>query len=185
MVYRGDSLLYPFQLPTPLVFSFGFNILIVKFLLKVSNLPILLVKTGRVYQRNPFLQQSLLIAKFDIQDSSFNVRVLHGILFSFSYISHTQKQIFVENEISRLHIERQKFTALECHTCLPVISLNIFRRHTGTPYAQRWGTVCSVHGRVVGGLSGNPEFYIKLYLLNWPAYIQSPVRSLPHRRYLA
>ena len=69
MVYRGDSFLYPFQLPTPLVFSFIFNILIVKFLLKVSNLPILLVKIGRVYQRNPFLQQSLLIAKSDIQDS--------------------------------------------------------------------------------------------------------------------
>lgn len=66
MVYSGDSFLHP--LPTSNPFSFVFNISIVKFLLKVPNLQVLLVETGRLYQRNPFLQQSLFTALSDFQD---------------------------------------------------------------------------------------------------------------------
>lgn len=152
MVYRGDSFLYPFQLPT-LQCLVLFNILIVKFLLKVSNLPILLVRNRKsVPKKSISTAVSPLIAKSDIQDSFFNVKVLHGDSLLFLIHSHARNKFLLKMKSSRLHIERHKFTALECHTCLPVISLNIFRRPTGIPYTQRWGIVCSVHGRVVGGL---------------------------------
>lgn len=168
MVYRGDSFLYPFQLPTPLVFSFVFNYFDCEIFTKSVKSPTLLVKTGRVYQRNPFLQQSLPSLPNLISKILFlMLKFLHEFSFSFSiHFPHIQKQILLKMKSADCTLKDTNSLALECHTCLPVISLNIFRRPTGIPYTQRWGIVCSAYMAGSGGLSGNPEFYIKLYLLN-------------------
>lgn len=159
MVYWCELFLH---LP-PYSFSFFLNILIVKFLLKMPNLQILAVKTGRLDHKEP-------ISTFSPHCHVWIPKcgVLHGIP-----PLRPPKPFFpVLN--TQIHFTRMPYL-------LSSPSPKIYSGDTqGHPTLSAGTDV--LRTSQCHGWNSNPEFYTKPYLLNWPAYNKITTLSLPNWR---
>lgn len=159
MVYWNDL----FRHLPPYSFIFFFNILIVKFLLTMPNLQILLVKTGRLDHEKPF---STVTSHCHIWIPKCGV--LHGIPPP-------------PTPSPPLPCLKYTNTLHRNDTCFLVHHLKYIQEtHRGTPLPSGGTDVLCT--RQYHGWNSNPEFYMKPYLLNWPAYNKITTLSLPNWR---